>query len=104
MRPEKLLRASIPAAFPEDGHKIRKAYIEYLRLIGDSQWQQRMNDLERYGFHRYWADYDSVAWGLGVSPPPRYGARCGWGEHSLSGNCVDRIAGGGVSGAEREDN
>ncbi|MGW4325984.1 hypothetical protein ACWEKR_08850 [Nocardia sp. NPDC004573] len=59
----KLLRARIPAAFPADGYRIRRAYIEYLRLIGDPQWQQRMTDLDRSGFHRYWADYDPVVWG-----------------------------------------
>ncbi|WP_157122025.1 hypothetical protein [Nocardia miyunensis] len=32
-------------------------------LIGDPQAQQRMDDLARLGFHRYWAHYAPVAWG-----------------------------------------
>ncbi|MEU6562619.1 hypothetical protein [Nocardia nova] len=53
----------LPAAHVGDSYRIRKAHIEYLEAIGDPQWRQRLDDLDRYDFHRYWADYDIAAWG-----------------------------------------
>ncbi|MEU8901277.1 hypothetical protein AB0C65_35790 [Nocardia sp. NPDC048505] len=58
---DELLCAPIPAACHEDAFKVQKAYIEYLRLIGDPQWEQRSNELFRVRFH--WEDPDPQPWG-----------------------------------------